>query len=231
MNQKLSDSYRIKKSAASKIGIPRRVCNASKFLSPLIMQDAFAETANSRNLSTLGSRQTVTIYDISMKITCSSNCFKANNFSTQEMYLSNFERNKTSLNSLYVLKFEQTFLSLTTFSKAFPGMEDLNKKALSNVLVSTTNRSFFIQQFLKNFFCKAILHCLITDFVKQGKEFTLFQATGKNYHLYLDVFFKLFFDFRRDILPDFSSGFIHFQYNSFHNDQFYCFLNLQKIRI
>jgi hypothetical protein len=77
---------------------------------------------------------------------------------------------------------------------------------LTNVLVSITKRLFLIQQFFKNFFCKAIFYSFITDFVEQGKKFVFFHTTGKNVYLSFNIFFKLTFYFRRRFVPLFSSS-------------------------
>src|SRR6185312_642124 len=102
MNNKNMIQKLFKKSAAFKMGIPRKGCIMSKSLSPVIIHEAFTETANSRYLSSLGSRHSRIVYDTFLKTANSLNCFKANNLSSKEIYLSNFDRNKTSLNSSYV---------------------------------------------------------------------------------------------------------------------------------
>src|SRR5690625_7126858 len=51
----------LRNSTALTMGIPRNECNSSKSLSPEILQEASAATANSRNLLSLGSRQTVMV--------------------------------------------------------------------------------------------------------------------------------------------------------------------------
>src|SRR5665213_4336362 len=48
-----------KKSTAFKMGISRNGFKTRRSLSPVIMQEALTEIANSRNLSSLGSRQAV----------------------------------------------------------------------------------------------------------------------------------------------------------------------------
>ena len=50
-----------KKSAGDKMEILRKGCNISRSLSPVIMHEAFEETANSKNLLSLESRQDVII--------------------------------------------------------------------------------------------------------------------------------------------------------------------------
>ena len=49
-----------KKSDAFMIGIPRNGSSTSRSSSPVMMQEALAVAANSRNLLSLGSRQSVT---------------------------------------------------------------------------------------------------------------------------------------------------------------------------
>jgi hypothetical protein len=198
------------------MGMPLNGCSTSRSLSPLIMQEAFAEVAGSRNFLSFGSQQTVTVSDISAKIASSLKYFNANNFASAEIYLSNFGRNKTSLNSSYVLRLAETFAFLIAFSNAFLGLEYLNKKALINVLALITTRLFFIQQFFKNFFCKTVFYCFITDFIKQGHKLIFFHATAKNFHLFFNISLKLPLNFRRNILPFFSRSIIYFYYNSFH---------------
>jgi len=151
------------------MGISRNGFRISKSLPPVIMREAFTETTNSRNLSSLRSRYSVIASDISLNMASSLNSFEANNFYSGEIYLSNFGRNKTSLNSLYVLRLAKTSPSFTAFSNAFLRLEYLNIKALTNVLVSITNKLFLIQQFFKDFFCKTVFHCFITDFGRIGK--------------------------------------------------------------
>ena len=124
------------------MGILRNGWRIRRSLSPLIMHEAFAATANSRNLLSLGSRQSVIVSNVSENTARSLNSFKADNFSRGGIYLSNFGRNKTSLNSLYVSRLAKTSPSLTAFSKAFLGLEYLNIKTLINVLVSITNKLF-----------------------------------------------------------------------------------------
>ncbi len=71
------------------MGISRKGCNTSKSLSPVIMQEAFAAIANSRNLLSFESRQTFIDSDISLNTISSFNSFKINNFLSAEIYLSN----------------------------------------------------------------------------------------------------------------------------------------------
>lgn len=115
-----------------------------------MMQEAFAATANSRNLLSLGSPHSVIVSDISKKIASSLNSFRANDFSSKEIYLSNFVCNKTSLNSLYVSRLAKTFPFLKALSNAFPGMEYLNIKALKLSL-------YFRRRFVP-FFSSGLIH-------------------------------------------------------------------------
>ena len=223
-----------KKSTVLKMGILRNAClsgrqgcRTRRSLSPVMMQEAFTETTSSKNLSSFGIRHSVIISVISIN-TASSYFFKANNFSSEEIYLSNFGRNKISLNSLYVLRLAKTYPSFTAFSNAFLGLEYLNIKALTKVLVTITNKLFLIQQFFQDFFCKAVFYRLITDSIKQGKDFILFHATGKNFYLFFNIFFKLPLYFRRCLLPFFSGSIINFDYYLFHNFSFLSFSKIQK---
>ena len=84
------------------MGILRKGCKTKRSLSPVIMQEAFAETANSRNLLSLGSRQSVIVSDISLKIESRLKSVKIPNLVSLEIYLSNYGRRNTSKNLLYV---------------------------------------------------------------------------------------------------------------------------------
>ena len=84
------------------MGIPRNGCRTSKSLSPVIIQEAFAEMANSRNLLSLGSRQSNIFSDIVPNTKSSLNSFIIVSLVSKETYLSNLGRTSTSQNSLYV---------------------------------------------------------------------------------------------------------------------------------
>jgi hypothetical protein len=81
------------------MGMPRNGWRIRRSLSPVIIQEAFAETANSRNLLSLGSRQALMISEGKNRLILFSNSFNSSNLSSSETkYLSNFLRNTTSLN-------------------------------------------------------------------------------------------------------------------------------------
>ena len=97
MNQKIC-----KKSVAFRMGIPRKGWRTSKSLSPDMIQEALEATANSRNLSSLGSRQSDIFSNISCGIKMLFTSFRKSSLFGREIYLSNLERTKVSNNSLKV---------------------------------------------------------------------------------------------------------------------------------
>lgn len=139
------------------MGIARKGGNTSKSLSPDIIQSAWHSNANSRNLSALGSRQTLMRLLISENIRSSSNSSITCNLSFYEIYLSNFSLEKVDLNSAYVSILAAKLFNLTALLYAAFGMKFLNWNALISVFVSKTNDLIIlIQDFLKNFLSKTI---------------------------------------------------------------------------
>ena len=145
--------------------MPRNGCRTRRSLSPVMIQVAFAEMANSRNLLSLGSRQIYMDSDISKKINISSKSFKTDNLLSNETYLSNFGRSSTSRNSLKVSRLAAIFPVSITLSNVILIPEFLNRTALIRRFVSTTKMLFFIQQLLQNFFGKSIFSSFITNFI------------------------------------------------------------------
>ena len=100
------ESKLFKKSAAFKMGIPRNGFRTSRSLSPVIIQEALAKTANSRNLLSFVSRQSVKeifgLNNLELTSILFTNTKRSSSFTK---YLSNFSLNKTSINNqLYCLK-------------------------------------------------------------------------------------------------------------------------------
>src|SRR5690625_219110 len=90
----------LRNSTALTMGIPRNECNSSKSLSPEILQEASAATANSRNLLSLGSRQTVMVSTGDKRNECERmHSIDSHLSSSFTKYLSSFFLNNTSINS------------------------------------------------------------------------------------------------------------------------------------
>lgn len=215
-----------KKSLTVRMGIPRKGCNSNKSLSPVMMQDAFAATANSRNLLSLGSRQTFTLSDTSMnKAFCVKSSMMANLVS-REIYLSNLFLTKTSQNSLYVSMFDTNFFVAFALLYARVGFDCNKRKALTRVFVSRTKKLFLIQQLFKNFFSKSIFCSFSSGFIQKFLKLSFFISLSYNFYLLFKKFFEFVFNLRGRFRPLFCGSIIHFNYNLFQKDQFYLFSNL-----
>ncbi|MEO6820322.1 MAG: hypothetical protein ABI204_11375 [Ginsengibacter sp.] len=83
------------------------------------MQATFAEIANSRNLLSFGSRQTVIVSDIFEKIAKFLNSSNISNLVFLDKYLSNLTRSSVSENSLYVSILADNFPIWFAFVTAF----------------------------------------------------------------------------------------------------------------
>lgn len=112
-----------KKSAAVKIGIPRKGSQTNKSLSPVTMHEAFASTANSRNLLSLGSRQSVMIsVGENIRSFVATKLITKNLSSSHTKYLSNFDWNNTSINASKTFSehaIEPSSTSITILSMIF----------------------------------------------------------------------------------------------------------------
>src|SRR6185312_11721949 len=210
------------------MGILRNGFRIRRSLSPVMMQEAFAATASSRNLSSLGSRQAVILSDISMNNAILLNSNKISNLVCLEMYSSNFGQINTLKNSSYVEELANTFLVSLAFLSAFRGIEFLKREELISVFVSITNRLFLIQQFFKNFFCKAIPFCLITCLVEKRFKIGNFYFIRNPFKQLLNFLFQSFSYFRRSYLPFFSGLLIYFKHYPFHNFSFLFFSKIQN---
>src|SRR6185312_5151679 len=219
-----------KRSAAVKIGIPRKGSKTNKSLSPVTMHEAFASTANSRNLLSLGSWQPVMISAMGKKtalkeIVCITLYFS----SSFKKYLSNFFLNNTSTNSSMVAFEKASFPNITALSIAPAVIVPAIREALTKLFVSNTKSLFIFQNFLKNIFCKAALLHRTAKLLQILNE--IFFGIGKFFcqcNIYLLRNFVSAFLRRQS--PFFCSRFIHFNYYSFHDILFYRFSNLKKIR-
>lgn len=209
--------------------IPRKRCKKSKSLSPVIMQEAFDATANSRNLLSLVSRQSVIFSETVNSIRISLKSFISFNLFSKETYLSNLERTKTSESSSNVSILLEIFPNFFALLYASVGVEYSNRKALRRLLVSITKCLFFIQQVLKNFFCEAIFSGFRSDVIKQTLEIRFFQFFRNSIDLFPETLFQLLFNSWRNFSPLFCCRIIHFNYDSFHSNSFYCFSNLQNL--
>src|SRR6185312_15630150 len=197
-------------------------------LSPVIIQEALAETANSRNLSSLGSRQSVIVSNISEKIAITLYSSMMLNLVSREMYLSNLSLTNTSQNSSYVSMLADNCPIRLAFSYASVGFECSERNALTSVFVSITKRLFFIQQLLKDFFCKSIFSSFLSCFFQEFFKLRFFITLRNNFYLFFKTFLKPVFNCRRSFPPFFSGSIVHFNYYAFHNFSFLLFSNLHK---
>src|SRR5665213_1999024 len=215
-----------KKSAAFKISIPRNGFNISRSLSPVIIQDALAETANSRNLLSLGSRLAVTNIPSSIKAPLAWNSLITDIRLSSGKYFSNFDRINVFANSSNVAEeYKRTPLS-TALSYAFLLFDLLRRCALMSALVSNTNVLIIsVQQVVKDIFRKPVFLRLIANCIK--KFFVGFVGSIVNYFFQCDghSFTKPAPGFGAEFLKFFCGRVIYFYNYLFHN----CISNLQKL--
>src|SRR5690242_5500842 len=212
----MMDQKSFKKSLAVKIGIPRKGCNSNKSLSPVMMQDAFAATANSRNLLSFGSRQAFTLSDTSMNIAFCVRSSKMAYLVSREIYLSNLFLTKTSQNSLYVSMLDTNFPVAMALLYARVGFDCNKRKALTRVFVSRTKKLFLIQQLFKNIFSKSIFCSFSPGIIQKFLKLSFFISFSYNFYLLFKKFFEFVFNLRGRFTPFFCCSIIHFNYNSFH---------------
>lgn len=125
------------------MGILSNGFKTSKSGSLVIMQPALPESANSRNISSLGSRQALTLCTTAIN-NDSTLCLTKNLFlSTSLKYLLNLLRYSTSFSSAYTSSESKIFPILRAFSNAWSVTEPLNSAALINTLVSKTKFNYF----------------------------------------------------------------------------------------
>lgn len=201
------------------MGILRNGFSIRRSLSPVIMQEAFAETANSRNLLSLGSRQAKMVsegekYLIPFSISLSNLSLSA----SEIKYLSNFLRKITSSNSFRVSSEKAIYPVKIAFLTAFLFTESINKEALIKVFVSNTKYLIIVfQNIIKRFFCKTSLFHFFTNFIKISKEISFPGIIQNLANTLRNLFGNFFLEFGGCKAPFFSSGFVHFNYNSFHS--------------
>ncbi len=125
------------------IGIPRNGFNTRRSLSPVTMRSALPSKASANNLSSLGSRQIwrSVCTEISSSTTCMY-CRKSRRRSVV-LYLSNFERVRTSSSSCHVSREASTVAVRSAFATASAGVEDLAIEVLTNMFVSITTLRIF----------------------------------------------------------------------------------------
>jgi hypothetical protein len=228
MNQNFLKNY-----AAFKIEIPRNGCKTNKSLSRVTMQEASEATANSRNLLSLGSRQSLTEILALNNTELLSILFTNTNLSSAFIkYLSNFSLNKTSINSSVVLMGIASLPKSITLSKACRLTDVEIKAALIKLFVSIIKNLFFIfQYFLKNVFCKAAFFHGCAQFIQVLLKLFLricHQLFSQTNIYFPGNFFSLFL---RGKPLFFTDCFVNLNYYSFHNNKFYVYPNLQKLII
>ncbi len=218
MNQKL-----LKKSAAFKIGIPLNGWRIRRPLPPVIIQEAFAEIANSKNLSSLRYLHSLMISVGEKLRSLVTIKLMINNLSSIETkYLSNFIRNNTSMYSSTTSWDDAIDPNLTALSKAclivgFGKMEALTKQFVSKTKVLV----FRIQYFIYYFFCKAPFSKAFSYFIQSFKKVFIFIGFYYKINICSKLFRNHFFKFRGCLLPFFCCCFIHFNYDPFHTFSFY----------
>ncbi len=118
--------------------------SVNKSLSPVIIQEAQAATASSRNLLSLGSRQVkIGKGSTDMKSACFTMCCNCFILSLLGKYLLNLPRESTSSASACVFSEKQMLPCSRATPKARAGILNGLSTALTSVLVSTTNRIGF----------------------------------------------------------------------------------------
>ena len=197
VNNKKMIQNLLKKSAALKIGIPRKGFNIRRSLSPVIMQDALADTANSRNLLSLGSRQSVITISTSINAAFARNSFMAESLLLSDKYFSNFNRTKVSANSSKVVTEYITISVSKAILYACLLFESARIYALIRVLVSQIKSLAAVsQKIIEDFFRKSFSFRFSTKVIQK-----FFMVAGSNIvnHFFQsdrDQFIKAIFRFR-----------------------------------
>lgn len=194
-----------------------------------MMQEAFAETANSRYLSSLGSLHSLMISVGEKSRSLDTIKLMINNLSSIETkYLSNFSRNNTSVYSSKTSWEETMNPNFTALSKAcltdeFGKMEALTKQFVSKTKVLVIR----IQYFIYNFFCKPPFSKAFAYFIQRFKKVFIFIGCNDKINIRCKLFRNHFFKFRRCIPLFFGGSIVHFNYYPFHN---FSFLSLSEIQ-
>lgn len=208
------------------MGILRNGCKTKRSSSPVMIQDAFAATASSRNLLSLGSRQAVMeISGIMVMLFLSMRSIMAIRSSSKRNYVSNFFRYKTSMNSVIVSLEDAIAPKPITLSKTLRLVELGVKAALIKTLVSKIKKSVILSQnLLKDFLCKATFFNGFAYFIK--KFFKIIRRIFQEFLVQSNVHplrNSLSF-FGRGQSPFFCRFFRNFNNNTVHN------LNLVPIK-
>lgn len=213
------------------MGMPRNGCSTRRSLSPVIMQEAFAEMANSRNLLSVGSRQSVMVIPGVNTLELISILFIIDHRSLSFWkYLSNFCLNNTSINSSIVWSDKAITPKSIALPKALRLVEFVIRAALIRLLVSKTKRSLIFSQYvLKNILCKASFLHRFTDFIKELLKF-FFRINHQFFcHPKIYLLRYLISKFFRRRSPFFCGSIINFNNYSFHFINYKCNSNLQKL--
>src|SRR6185312_9314088 len=227
---KIMNQNAFKKSLAFKMGMPRNGFNSSKSVSPVIIQDALAETANSRNLLFFGSRQSVMDISILIKKAFALNSFIAANLCSSVKYFSNFDLAKTSINSSNVALEYTSIPVLNAVLYACLFLEPAKIYALIRELVSKTKVLVIsFQQIFKDFFCQSFFLCFVAQRIKKTHVFTCSSVINHFFQCNGYRFIKKTFSFRTEFAECYRCRFIHFNHNPFHNFSFLFFSKIQKI--
>ena len=142
----LPDLIELKKASGLKTATPRNGLKASRSESPLIMALASPLTANSRNMLSLGSRQTFTVVVTATHSASLTSAARNRLRSIAPTYRLNFSRLNTRSNSSRTGVEMRILPRSSAASKARRGSESLKSKALTITFVSNTKRKFTTRQ-------------------------------------------------------------------------------------
>src|SRR5690554_1718288 len=204
------------------IGMPLNGCNTNRSSSPVMIHEALPPTARARNLSSLGSRHIAnsgSVLGISIR---GSNFSKKLLIEIGERYFLSFFFFNVFSNSEKVAALIRSLPERTALSNDWPGTDEGKITALTNTLVSMTNRSdFFIQNFFQYFLRKPIFLCFLAQNFPRGKKrFQFFFIQDiLNYLIQYAGYLFLLFNTRRFV--SFRNCWVYFNSNFFHNFRFY----------
>src|SRR5690625_5079854 len=210
----------LRNSTALTMGIPRNECNSSKSLSPEILQEASDATANSRNLLSLGSRQTVMVSTGDKRNECERmHSIDSHLSSSFTKYLSSFFLNNTSINSSAVDWEKINLPSKIALSNA--RLEDVPsmRTALIRLLVSITKDLLIIQNLLKKLFCQSPFLHFRTNFIQVLNKI-FFRLSKFTSHCEIYPLRNPVSPFLRRKSPFFGYRFIYLNNYSFHSTIF-----------
>src|SRR5690606_34475274 len=214
--------YSFINSKGAMIGMPLNGCNTNRSSSPVMIHEALPPSARARNLSSLGSRHTTNSGSVSVGSVSRSSFSKKLLIDVRERYFRSFFFFNVFSNSETVAKLIRSMPDRTALSKAWPGTDEGKIAALTNTLVSMTNRlDFFIQDFFQYLRGKAFFLCFLTQHFpcsKKGLQFSFIQDI-LNYLVQYAGYLLLLFNGR--CLVSFSNGRVDFNFNFFHNLRVY----------